>query len=234
MKVPRVALIRFPDVIMHASESAVKNHPHYRMAKAGDIKAAEQLVADIINEEAVGRIRSLMGSDRYELIPIHALEAEGVNEIPAALARSLAYELSVRVNEAVVQINTVGHTGSNGFHRLANQAAFTGQVAPSRYLVIDDFVGQGGTLANLIGFVTSQGGTVMCATVLTGKQYSATIATDVEALARLRAKHGQELENWWKETFGFGFDCLTRSEARYLENTADANVIRDRIAQARP
>ena len=232
MKVPRVPLAGYPDIIMHATESAVKNHSHYRAAKAGDIKAAEQLVADIIDEKAVGRIEYLMRGDTFQLIPIHALEAEGVNEIPAALAKRLAEELDVRVNGEIVQINTVGHTGSDGFHRLANQAAFTGNVAPGRYMVIDDFVGQGGTLANLIGYVHSQGGVVVGATVLTGKPYSATISSDIDALARLRNKHGQALENWWKENFGFGFDCLTRSEARYLEKTADADAIRDRIAQA--
>ena len=142
MKVPRIALAGFPDVIMHATESAVKNHPHYRAAKAGDIKAAEKLVADVIDDEAVGRIKALLRDDTYQLIPIHALEAEGVNEIPAALAKRLAQDLNVRVNDEIVQINTVGHTGSDGFHRLANQAAFTGNIAPGRYLVIDDFVGQ--------------------------------------------------------------------------------------------
>ena len=234
MKVPRIALAGFPDVIMHATESAVKNHPHYRAAKAGDIKAAEKLVADVIDDEAVGRIKALLRDDTYQLIPIHALEAEGVNEIPAALAKRLAQDLNVRVNDEIVQINTVGHTGSDGFHRLANQAAFTGNIAPGRYLVIDDFVGQGGTLANLIGYVHSQGGVVVGATVLTGKPYSATISSNIDALARLRDKHGQALENWWKENFGFDFDCLTRSEARYLEKTADADAIRDRIAQAGP
>ena len=234
MKVPRVALDDFPDVIMHATESAVKSHDFYRAAKAGDIAAAEQLVANVINEDAVERIRRLIGPATCQLVPIHALEAEGVNEIPAALAKRLALELGVAVNDEIVQINTVGHTGSDGFHRLANQAAFTGQVTPGRYLVVDDFVGQGGTLANLIGYVQSQGGVVVGATVLTGKPYSATISPDNQAIQRLRDKHGKALENWWHENFGFGFDCLTRSEARYLEKTTDVDTIRNRLAQARP
>ena len=51
---------------------------------------------------------------------------------------------------------------------------------------------------------------------------------------RLKDKHGQALENWWESKFGFNFDCPTRSKTRYLENTTDADTIRDRIAQARP
>src|SRR5882672_1742068 len=70
-------------------------------------------------------------------------------------------------------------TGASGFQRLANQAHFFGQARAGRhYLVIDDFVGQGGTLENLIGFIESQGGHVVGATVLTGKPYTANLAPD--------------------------------------------------------
>ena len=76
-----------------------------------------------------------------------------------------------------MQLNSVGHTGADGFTRLANQALFSGNVvAGQEYLVVDDFVGQGGTLANLIGFIRSLGGEVLGATVLTGKSYSAKLA----------------------------------------------------------
>jgi hypothetical protein len=73
---------------------------------------------------------------------------------------------------------------------------------------------------------------VIAATALTGKPYSAIIASDEALVRRLRDKHGRDLERWWQESFGFGFDELTRSEARYLENSPDADTIRDRIAQA--
>ena len=33
----------------------------------------------------------------------------------------------------------------------------------------------------------------------------------------------------WRQTFGFGYDSLTRSEARYLENSPDAHAIRNRL-----
>lgn len=49
------------------------------------------------------------------------------------------------------------------------------------------------------------------------------------ALACLREKHGREFENWWREKFGFGFDCLTRSAACYLEKSPDAQAIRDQL-----
>ena len=45
MSPPRTPWLDFPDVFIHASESAVKRHPHYRAAKSGDAQAAAALVA---------------------------------------------------------------------------------------------------------------------------------------------------------------------------------------------
>jgi hypothetical protein len=51
-------------------------------------------------------------------------------------------------------------------------------------------------------------------------------------LDKLRLKHGQILEHWWQQRFGFGLDCLTESEARYLLNTPDVDRIRNQIIAA--
>ena len=59
---------------------------------------------------------------------MHALEYEGVNEIPAALAELLSDWLNLPITDSIVQSNTVGHTGASGFQRLANQALFVGEV----------------------------------------------------------------------------------------------------------
>ncbi len=70
------------------------------------------------------------------------------------------------------------------------------------------------------------------ATTLTGKPYSAILSLSPNKLSELRAQHGQ-IESWWKTEFGFGFDCLTESEARYLIRTPDADTIRNRILTAK-
>jgi hypothetical protein len=235
MKPARVPLFDFPDVFLHADELAVKRHPRYRAAKAGDVGAADVIASQFVASVTVQHLANWLSGRLPELVPAHALESEGVNEIPVALANVLSGRLGLPVTESIVQLNSVGHTGADGFKRLANQALFAGAVAPgATYLVVDDFVGQGGTLANLIGFIRSQGGEVLGATVLTGKPYSAKLAPDTGQIDALRHKHGRELEAWWAERFGFDFDRLTRSEARYLEKTADADTIRDRIIAAGP
>jgi hypoxanthine-guanine phosphoribosyltransferase len=234
MKPARIPMFDFPDVVLHADESVVKRHPRFAAAKGGDIVAATIVVSEFVNEESLNRLRALFAAAPTELVPVHALESAGVNEIPAALASSLHRELGSPITRSIVQLNSVGHTGAGGFHRLANQALFEGAIAAERrYLIVDDFVAQGGTLANLIGYISSQGGQVVGATALTGKPYSAKLAPDQPLIDALRDKHGRELEKWWIERFGFGFDRLTRSEARYLERTADAHTIRDRVVAAR-
>jgi hypoxanthine-guanine phosphoribosyltransferase len=190
-------------------------------------------VTDMIQRDCTTNLMTPMRSRQARLLPIHALESKGVNEIPAAMAKLLSGWLGFPVETSIVQANTVGHTGASGFQRLANQACFVGEVErDEQYLIVDDFVGQGGTLANLIGYIESQGGHAAGATALTGKPYSAMLAPDDLHIQVLRDKHGREFEDWWRETFGFGFDCLTRSEARYLENSPDAQTIRDRLAAA--
>ena len=233
MDVPRIPLYDFPDVVLHAPELATKGHAEYQAGKGGDLRAADVLTTQLISPVAVEQISALLAGQPIELVPIHALESAGVNEIPAALATELSSRLGMPVNRSIVQLNSVGHTGADGFRRLANQALFSGSVTPGqRYLVVDDFVGQGGTLANLIGFIHSQGGEVLGATVLTGKPYSAKLAPDLAQIQALRTKHGPELEKWWQQSVGFGFECLTRSEARYLDKTPDAHTIRDRLVAA--
>ncbi|MGB7511930.1 MAG: hypothetical protein WBP54_11680 [Pelodictyon phaeoclathratiforme] len=80
--------------------------------------------------------------------------------------------------------------------------------------------------------IMSRGGSVLGATVLTGKTHSAKKALDGVTLEKLRLKHGQRLEHWWNHRFGFKFDCLTESEACYLLNTPDVDRIRNKIIAA--
>jgi len=49
VKPPRAAWNDFPEVLIHASESAVKQHPRYQAAKSGDAEAAVRLVEETIN-----------------------------------------------------------------------------------------------------------------------------------------------------------------------------------------
>ena len=219
-----------------SDEASTKRHPAYSDAKAGNAAAAANLVHALVEASEISTARRLLdaqGGTLPILVSTHAYERDGFNAIPAALAKLLSERLGIPFDTVVVQTNIVGHTGADGFGRLARQAAFGGEVKSGReYAMVDDFVGQGGTLANLRGWVENQGGTVVGAIVLTGKPYSAKLTPSKEQLHELRQKQGRDFEKWWRKHFGHAFDCLTQSEARYLARSPDADTIRDRIAAA--
>ncbi len=233
---PRTAWLDFPDVFIHAGESAVKQHASYRAAKSGDTDAATELVVSRFNSEVCRTLSdfvSTFGSLRPTLVSAHAYEREGVNTIPEAFADVLGRRLAWPVDAGILQVNVVSHTGADGWSRLARQAAFDGPVSPGTdYVLVDDFVGMGGTLANLKGHIETLGGRAIAAVALTGKPHSAKLALTPPSLQALRTRHGRALEAWWQLRFGHAFDALTESEARYLTRAEDADTVRNRIAAA--
>ncbi len=219
------------DILM--SELEVKSHPQFSAAKSGDAIAAESLIDDVLAIDLMERLRPVLEQPQLRVLPVHAAESLGMNAIPRAFALLLSQRFGVAATSGVIQINRVVHTGADGFHRLAFPAVFDGNIERGDYFLVDDFIGQGGTLANLKGFVESKGARVVGAAVLCGKPYSADLRPNAETLAGLREKHGEELEEWWAATFGYGFDYFTQSEARYLTRLDDVDTIRTRLAAAR-
>ena len=236
VKIPqpdRVPWGTFPDVVLHVPVPKVKGHPDYPAAKAGDAVAAAELVRSTLSAQALAVVEAAAVPAKAVLVSVHAVEEHGTNAIPEVLARAIAEACKIEIDKSIVQTNVVNHTGATGFWRLARQALFEGEVVAGRsYVIVDDFVGQGGTITNLRGFLEKRGGHVILAVALTGKPHSVKLVPAADQVARLRRKHG-ELESWWRNEFGFGFDLLTASEARYLESAADADSIRNRIAEAK-
>jgi hypothetical protein len=232
-KPPRTAWDDFPDVLIHASETAVKQHPAYQAAKSGHGFWATTLVNETMSEAQNQRLVDLLRGHAPTLVSAHAYEREGINAIPEAFAVEISKAVGWPHDTAVAQVNVVAHTGADGFARLARQAEFTGAIQSGcEYVLVDDFVGMGGTLANLKGYIESHGGKVLAAVSLTGKPHSAKLALSLERLNELRLKHGTELEHWWIQRFSHTFDALTESEARYLARTETADIVRNRIADS--
>jgi adenine/guanine phosphoribosyltransferase-like PRPP-binding protein len=146
------------------------------------VNAAEGLVLEAATIGALDKVSALIGARRPHLLAVHALEAEGANAIPRVFAKLLSKMLGLPVAKGIIQINRVSHTGADGYRRLAVPALFGGEVNEKEYFLVDDFVGQGGTLANLKGYVESQGAKALGATALTGKGYSAKLSLTEETL----------------------------------------------------
>lgn len=216
-------------LIHQSDEMQVRGHPSYADAKAGDLDAAAELVQDTLDQATLTALADL-GLAQPVLLPVVAEEAHGTNAIPLVLAQQVGAVLDWPIETRVIQSNVVGRTRKDGYYRLAFQPLFEGGSDPDRdYVLVDDFIGQGATLANLRGHVLAAGGRVPGVTSLTGKAVSATLALQPATLAQLRLTHGDDLENWWRQVFGFGFEHLTESEARYLIPRSDADRVREEI-----
>lgn len=223
-----------PQVVVHSELVLRDHHPAYAAAKAGDDLAALEVAEDLLSPAATMALGEIIGDRRAVLLPITALETAGFNAIPDAMAQVLCVELGLPVAFGrIVQSNWVGHTRAPAFNRIVTPATFEGEVEPGwAYVLVDDHVGLGGTLANLKGYVEINGGVVIAMTTLTESRDGRQIALRPQTRDVLRERHGEALENFWREQFGHGLDCLTDIEGQLLGREPSLDAIRDRLAKA--
>ena len=212
-------------MVVHIPLAKRDEHPQFPAAKAGNVPAALSLAMELLDQACIAQLRHLVGAGGAILLPVTALEDFGFNAIPDAMADILSEALDwPRSMGEIVQINRVGHTRARAFNRLVTPAAFEGKVQKGAdYVLVDDHVGLGGTLANLKGYVESAGGRVVAMTTLTESREARHIALKPVTLAMLWERHGEALDELWKGQLGHGLNCLTDVEGRVLgrEQTVD-------------
>lgn len=221
----------FPKTVIDRPLGDATSHPLYPSAKSGSVPDAYQLAKDLVTDEAIHKLKLIIGSKDTIIVPVHAEEAVGRNMIPLATATIIAKHLNVEVDANIVQAIKVSRTGGDGWHRLANPPSFDGLLKSDKpVIIVDDTQTQGGTLAALKGHIETVGANrVVGAYALTGKQYSSQLRLEDKTLVELRSKYGN-LEQWWTSAFGNGFEKLTEWEARYILNSGKtSHEVRDRI-----
>lgn len=236
--VARSAWDSFPNVLIAQSHASITGHPDYAAAKQGDAAAALSVVQSVVTPEfARVLIDQLKPENCDYLVAVHAEEAAGRNKLPEAFAAVVEAITKVPEEARIVQAVKAHRTGADGFDRLIKRVVFDGHVERGkRYAILDDVITQGGTLADLKGYIEARGGVVIQALTLTGKPNSAIMSITKPTLGLLRKAAGKPLEEWWHEQFGFDFSRLTESEARYLTkqiNRDGIDAVRDRIIAAR-
>jgi hypothetical protein len=174
----------FPPVLIHAQSSEVTTHPWFAAARSGNVDAAALLVADTVSGEVVDRLAALAQGARPLLASRHAQQCDGLNVLPDVLAHALHALLGWEVDTELVQANIVAHARDPGFGHLAGQAVFAGRVQAGRaYVLVDDVIRRGGTLARLRGHILRHGGQVLGATVLAGNAPAAVLPPPPSAAA---------------------------------------------------
>ena len=224
----------FPPVIRNGSLGDLKKEAQYKSAKSGDKQAALELVSKLITSETIAQINEMINGHPVLIVPVSAIEASGNNQIPLAMATVLSKELDSPVDHNILQANKVNRTDAGIDHRLAYQPLFTGEVkAGQEYLLVDDTLSVGSTIANLRGYIETNGGKVIGAAVMTAHEGALNIAIKPEMIHAITTKHGNDMDIYLNKELGYGVDKLTQGEAGHIRKAQDVEQIRNRIFAAK-
>lgn len=167
----------FPDVLTHTTVPGLRaagggrlddrgQSRLYLAAKAGDASAADRVVRELVQPTSLEPL-AVLGNATF--VPVAALESpeRRFNALPSAYAREVSRQLGNPVSPDIVQSNVVLHTGKRLKQRLKLTPTFSGRVVEGQeYVLVDDVLGSGSTLAALRNYICSHGGVVVHATTL--------------------------------------------------------------------
>jgi len=208
--------------------SKLKEHPEYQKAKAGYSQSALKLVSDFAWDE-VKAISSRFGSHSIFVSPF-ARETSGDNAIPQVLSEVFAFLCGASVDTTLVQVTKVHHTGADPMQRLILRPEFEGPVqAGANYVLVDDVVNFGTTLAELAHYIQLKGGLVSDIAVMVNAGRNKSLSPDRQTLRILKERFANEII----EIFGINIDALTANEAQYLVGFRTSNEIRNRCLKAK-
>lgn len=217
-----------PVIWLFDDDAALKRHPSYPKAKAGDWKNAVRLISDVALTGIYAK-RDVFKRNCIFVAP-HAREVGGDNAIPQVFAEVCAVVTGAYADQNIVQVTKVYHTGADAMERLILRPEFDGWVEAGRgYVLVDDVTNLGGTLAELANYVQSKGGFVEGIFVLVNAGRSKTFAPDRQLLKILKARYSNELI----EIFRISANALTANESRYLVGFRTADDIRNRVVKAK-
>lgn len=230
---PSSRLYGFPQEVIEpfwlfAKDTDLKSHPRYKNAKAGDVEAAVEMVADIALDFLVS-IKDKLPHNAIYIAP-HAREATGDNAIPQVLATACAIIGQGDVETDIVQVTRVFHTGADPMERVGLRPEFEGAVIQgAHYVLVDDVTNMGGTLAELSNYLQCSGGHVVAVIVLVNAGRVKKFQPDKKVILELEKRYGYEIE----KILGIVPTALTTNEANYLIGFKSADEIRNRLAKAR-
>jgi hypothetical protein len=225
----------FPNVVVMTTVPNLYAQGGYQAAKAGDVKAARDVVLTAARENKFFDLQKRFPD--AILVPVRALERAGNNRLPGEFADYFGHVTGLRVDKEIVQNNQTGHTGSGSDYRMAHRPSFDGAVIPGQtYIIVDDVVTMGGTLGELRAHIESRGGKVGAITTLAAAQFSAQIALTPKTKLALETKFDQvALREWLQQNdiYSGEFGALTEAEGRWLLAAKTLDAAGDRIAAQR-
>ena len=213
---------------LFTDDATLKAHPDYRAAKAGDQAAAVNVVWDLAADYLL-KVVDKLPRDVIYVAPF-AREATGDNAIPQVMAAACASLAGGNVDNEIVQVTRVFHTGADPMERLSLRAQFEGDVIGGmHYVLVDDVINMGGTLAELADYIQRAGGLVTAVMALVNAGRIKTLRGEPRVIKKLQERNANEI----LDIFGIQPVALTANEAQYLVGFRTPDEIRNRLATAR-
>lgn len=233
----------FPPVFIHTQWNAEKaitpslqRHRFYDEAKRNqNVNAAIQLIDELYKEDVLDRIVDCIGA-KSPLVAAPAVTPEQTgNALAISYANWLAKELNLDVCDTIFQNRNIKRDQTSFWYRVANVPSFYGSVPTDQdFILVDDVITLGGTLAGLRGYIESSGSNVICMSALANRSgLNDDVAVNKATINQLDKQFGRQLDNFLKKELGYGNASLTIQEARKFLGCASFDEIRNEINGAR-
>ena len=235
----------FPEAIVHAKWRtegrgvSLAGHPRYEQAKRfGDARAANEIVEFLLDEESIYGLGDLVNprkrTQTYVIAPARTFENPS-NLIPHVFAKIIANELELRVCQSIYQYDGIKRDRRGFWQRFANPVSFRGNIPrDGDYILVDDVITTGGTLASLRGFIENHGCRVICMSGLSAPGgANLKVALDPLTIVGLKSLHGGRMAPLIVSETGYAIEHLTEPEATKLLGARSLNEVRQKIFRAR-
>ncbi|WP_407122814.1 phosphoribosyltransferase [Bradyrhizobium sp. STM 3561] len=140
------------------------------------------------------------------------------NALPLQYMARLSVELGADMDQEIVQKGRVSRTKLKHFPRFLWQPCFDGAVRQdAAYILVDDVLTTGGTLAALRSHIIRNGGKVAAVTTLAhGLGEWRPLALLAATWHELQAHFGVDFNAFWRKEIGHDATCLTEAEGHIL------------------
>ncbi len=207
----------FPNVTNHTHVSKLKSHPKYKAGKAGDVESAIEVARDLVNIEKAKALKEK--HPNAILVPVISLESGGHNKLPLELAIAISEITGLEFTHDIYQTNYVDRTHEDEIGKLLTPIAFDGNIIEGQeYILVDDAVGQGGTLSSLRHFIENNGGIVVDVTAFGSGRYASRLSVKPETIKKIETEHGREQTEKFLKDFNIAgtLESLTEKQARKI------------------
>jgi proteasome lid subunit RPN8/RPN11 len=217
------------------SPAALKAHPDYEAAKAGDRAAAIRVASSLSKADKIQALAA--DHPGAVLVPVLAEEATGSNQLPAALAAVINVATGLKVDHGIVQSVRAHRTGQGHLYRMAHRPKFTGDVTEGQeYILVDDLAAMGGTLAEMRHYIETHGGIAVDAVTLAAGRFGNVFGLTPKTEAGLIEGFGVEyLTELLKRSnlYGGKWKYLSEGEGRELLKALPPDAGRDGASAGR-